>query len=466
MKSFLIWGFGKTGKAILEFIINQQKYTSIYIADKKKIELPTDIIQNIHYVTEQEAQSLINEEKITHFLLSPGLKINSIYHNHPKHLSEIDLFSSIISDKNFDSTFAITGSLGKTTITCFIHQALSLLNKKKKYFLGGNIGNPLININNELLDSTGYVIELSNGQLRFAKKNPWKLAIITNLYPNHLDMHPNFKDYIQSKINIYRYNNSNITVIISYQAYQYLKKEYLLLPKNPIIMGENVIDLNISCTYIENNNIIFWNKETKKKIILLESFKLPSITYIENWFFILTTLYIDNQLIFESNIKEIIKNFIPVEHRLEHVGNYANRIWYNDSKSTVMEATIQATKELKNLFQNKNIAVIIGGLSKGVNRENLFQELLTYTKKVFLYGKSSDSQSDLITLKNIYQNHYSLPITIYENLTDVLMKAIDQTTTDDIILFSPGGASFDFYSNFEHRGIEFKKLVKMFTAYQ
>ena len=199
--------------------------------------------------------------------------------------------------------------------------------------------------------------------------------------------------------------------------------------------------------FINNNNVVLEHHD--QQTIIFDQFdQLPDITFAQNWLIIVATLYL--QKISLSNLITLTKTLKPEPHRVEFVRNFNGVSIYNDSKSTVWQATKQAVER----FNHKRIALFLGGISKGTDRTPLIQHLANKPVTVFAFGKEAEQLALLCEQFNIV--HFKSA-----TLQDALQQYIQHQAKFDILLFSPAGASFDLFKNFEDRGDQFKILINL-----
>lgn len=203
--------------------------------------------------------------------------------------------------------------------------------------------------------------------------------------------------------------------------------------------------MNYPLFFIHNNQLqLHENNETK---IIFDNFdQLPDITFAQNWLVIVAALYLQN--IDLQNFLTFTQTLKPEEHRCEFVKNLNNVAVYNDSKSTVW----QATKHAVDKFHGKKIALFLGGISKGTDRTPLLQHLKNKNVTVFAFGKEAELLTKLCQQFNV--THHSA-----STLQEALQQYLNLQNNFEILLFSPAGASFDLFKNFEDRGTQFKKLI-------
>ena len=438
-KKIGIWGFGIVGQSVLKYI--QQFTSQIQIMDRK-----ADPNMQIIPETPQNIIQFLQHNDI--IIPSPGIILHDYQNYAHKFVQELDIFAQ----EFHGTTIAITGTVGKTTITSLIAQATP------DAIAAGNIGYAMLNILNLQPQSKKVILELSSYQLQFAKYFAPDLAIWTNFYPNHLDHHLNEQEYFDAKCNILRHQTKNQIALLPTDLIEKIKKSIqpqaqIYLFDHSAILDSNQksshLKMNYPVFFIHNNQLLL--KENNQTKLILDNFdQIPDITFTHNWLIIVAALYLQN--IDLQHFATFTQTLKPEPYRCEFIKNLNGVAVYNDSKSTVW----QATKHAVDKFSGKKIALFLGGISKGTDRTPLLEHLQSKPVTVFAFGKESELLAKLCQQFNIA--HQSAP-----TLQEALQQYTSQQTNFEILLFSPAGASFDLFKNFEDRGEQFKKMIHNIT---
>jgi len=466
--SLIIVGFGITGKSFFKYF--KEKSIIADIIDLKDLSesdlnyLKDNNAQYFKYSCKEDLlQYLIKYDFIA---LSPGVYIKDIleddfYKIEHKLISELDIFLG----EYFGKKIFITGSIGKTSTTQIINHILNYVNYKID--LGGNIGIAVLDILQNLKsDKIGSknryaLLELSSFQLEFTKSCKNDIAIITNIYNNHLDRHKSFNNYKNIKLKIVK-DNIGIS-IVPIDIFDDINS---LALTNVIFFSGKKIDIekisNVYTIYYYDEGFIFRYKHgILIKLLDVDDFSIiNNVSFVNNWLIIIALLeYLNIDLKILLDIYSIdISN-----HRLKLIYSYKNILFYDDSKSTVVESTIAAVDYLvKKYKKDSNIILLLGGTSKGVSRDIIFKKLKDYSKNLLKIISFGDESS---MLKNFAEKE-GFNIYSYNNLDDALLKSIDLALKCDKlsqILLSPSGASFDLFDSYKERGLYFQKLIKDFT---
>lgn len=341
----------------------------------------------------------------------------------------------------------VTGSDGKTTTTTLIYEIL----KEEGYhtYVGGNIGTPLFTKIGEMVPDDIVVLELSSFQLMNMKISP-SISVITNITPNHLNIHSDMEEYVEAKKNIFKYQDENGLVILNYDneitreaAKEAPGKVVLFSSKNKIPDGYIVDDGKIKVC--ENG--------LRKHVFDTKNMKLRGVHNFEN---ACSAIIATKELVKPETVNKVLTEFNGVEHRLELVKETKSRVkWYNDSVSSSPTRTIAGL----NAFALKNIILIAGGYDKNLDYEVLAKPILDNCKALILLGQTSDKIEKAVK-DELKRSKKEFPIYRCESLKQTIITANDISKKGDVVLFSPASASFDMFKNFAERGDLFKAYVK------
>lgn len=327
----------------------------------------------------------------------------------------------------------ITGSDGKTTTTTLID--LVLRENGYRTHLGGNIGTPLFTKIADMKEEDIVILELSSFQLMDFEVSP-DISIITNISPNHLDKHKDYEEYIHAKYNIFNHNDGVLV----------LNKDNEITKKITSTREIRYFSSHTNTDYFSTigNSIYFKNNE----IFDTQKLHLRGKHNYENICACLTATY--DLIDIEKSLK-VIADFYGVEHRLEFVREINHVKWYNDSVSSSPTRTIAGLNSY-----TEPIVLIAGGYDKNLDYTPLADPILKKVSKLILFGVTKDK-----IYQAVLKNKTTEPIEIYlcNTLEEVISKAYEVASSNEIVLFSPASASFDMFKNFADRGYKFKDLV-------
>lgn len=338
----------------------------------------------------------------------------------------------------------VTGSDGKTTTTSLIDSIL----KKAGYrtFLGGNIGTPLFTKLSEILPEDIVVLELSSFQLMGMTISP-DIAVITNITPNHLNIHKDYEEYMEAKKNIFKYQNENGILILNYdnEITNSCKKE----ANGKVIYFSHKEKLD-NGFIVQGKVIKECEDKVRKHIFNGEEAILRGNHNLEN---MATAIAATKTLVPIDKAVEAIKEFKPVEHRIEFVREINQVKWYNDSASSSPTRTLSGL----NAF-DESIVLIAGGYDKNLDYEPLAKTIIEKVSVLLLIGQTAGKIFDSVKEELENQNK-KLDIYMCESLEQTINLAQKLAKPKEVVLFSPASASFDMFKDFADRGNQFKNLV-------
>ena len=446
-KKVAIIGLGVSNGPLIEYM--QEKQAIVTVFDKRNEEkIDSDILRKIEkYKIEKHfgENYLSNLKEFDIIFKSPSCRpdlpeIEAEVKRGARLTSEIELVLELAPCK----IIAVTGSDGKTTTTSLIYE---ILKSKYKCYLGGNIGNPLFTQIKSMRPEDIVVLELSSFQLMTMKKSP-NVAVITNVTPNHLDIHKSYEEYINAKANIFKNQKENDKLILNYD--NDITRNFAKTAKSKITFFSSKEKLDNGVIF--DNGIVKISEDgLRRHILKLKDTKLRGIHNAEN---ICAAIAATNELVDIETQTKAILGFEGVKHRLEFVRQINGNKWYNDSIASSPTRTIAGL----NSFE-EDIVLIAGGYDKHLDYEPIAEPILKKVKTLILIGQTSTKIFNAVKQKEEEQN---VKIDIYKanTLEDAVQKAKEYAKPNQVILFSPASASFDMFKNFEERGNKFKELVK------
>ena len=337
------------------------------------------------------------------------------------------------------TTIAVTGSDGKTTTTTLISEMLKAAGKT--VWLGGNIGTPLLPKLDEMGADDFAVVELSSFQLMDMQHSS-HIAVVTNLAPNHLDVHKDMEEYVEAKKNIF--------------AFQGEKDKLILNLDNGItstFLG-NGITRWFSRVGKTDNGICLdgeWIVRDGEKVLNVNDIVIPGVHNIENY---MAAILAVEGLVDDDTIRDVARTFGGVEHRIELVRIKDGVKYYNDSIASSPSRTIAGLKSF-----SEKVCLIAGGYDKHIPYDVLGPYICKHTKRVYLNGATGPQIRAAV--EGCVDYIPGSPALIdCADFTDAVRKAATDAAAGDIVLMSPASAAFDQFKNFMVRGNYFKTLVK------
>ena len=341
----------------------------------------------------------------------------------------------------------ITGSDGKTTTTTLTAKILE--DGGYNVYLGGNIGIPLFTKLKEIKPEDIIVLELSSFQLMDMEVSP-DISAITNITPNHLNVHKDYQEYIDAKKNIYKHQKS--TGILVLNADNELTNSCQNDANGDVILFSSKQRLDYG--YIVEDGIIKeCNDGIRRHLISQDEIKLKGIHNLQN---ICTALALTKDLVSTEKALNTIKEFSGVKHRLELVRVFNGVEWYNDSASTSPTRGISALNSF-----NKEIVLIAGGADKNLDYTPLGIKIVEKVKSLILIGQTASKIYEAVKIEEEKQNK-KVDIHMCETFKQSLELAKRIAKPGQIVLFSPASTSFDMFKDMYDRGDKFRKEVNDF----
>ncbi len=347
--------------------------------------------------------------------------------------SEMEVFFEVCPCQ----VIAVTGSDGKTTTTTLISEMLKA--EGKKVWLGGNIGTPLLPLTPQMQETDYAVVELSSFQLMDMKRSP-QVAVVTNLAPNHLDVHKDMEEYVEAKKNIFRFQSAEGRLVLN--------------ADNAITDG--FTGNGFTCKFSrkkpadgvweENGVIVRSGEEVLKSSDIL----LPGTHNIENY---MAAILAVEGIVPDDTIRKVATTFGGVEHRIELVRIKDGVRYYNDSIASSPSRTIAGLRS----FPEK-VILIAGGYDKHIPYDVLGPEICAHVKKLFLGGATGKLIREAVEQSAEYAAG-APEIVDCGDFDSAVMAAVHAAKEGDVVLMSPASAAFDQFKNFMVRGEHFKKMI-------
>ena len=356
--------------------------------------------------------------------------------------SEMEVFFDLCPCK----IIAVTGSDGKTTTTTLISEIL----KAKGYtvHLGGNIGRPLLPDIESISPDDIAVVELSSFQLISMRKSP-DIAVVTNLAPNHLDIHKDMQEYIDSKKNIVLHQNAFGKAVLNLD--NDISSSFSDIVRGGLFFFSRRQKVGNGAYMAEDGSIIMNEYGNETKIMNASDIKIPGLHNIENYLAAISAVW---GLADAQTIKQVAQTFGGVEHRAELVRELDGVRYYNDAIGTSPTRTV---KGMLSLFEQK-IILIAGGYDKHIPYDDMGKVVPSTVKTLILFGATADKIEAATKAAPDYSENDPVIIRV-SNMEEAVAAARENAVPGDIVAMSPASASFDMYKNFAEKGLHFKKIV-------
>lgn len=354
--------------------------------------------------------------------------------------SEIEMLMKLCPGK----VIGVTGSDGKTTTTTLIYEIL----KANGYncYLGGNIGTPLFTKLNEMTPDDIIVLELSSFQLMGMEISP-SISVITNISPNHLNVHSSYEEYIDAKKNIFKYQDKGGIVVLNYDN---------AITKSAAKEANGKVVFFSSKTKLEDGIILDGDiiKECKDKLRRhILSTNTVALRGTHNYENICAAIAATSSLVEVEDAVKAVQEFKGVQHRLEFIREIDGVKWYNDSIGTSPTRTIAGLHSF-----DERIVLIAGGYDKHLDYTPIAKPILEKVDSLILIGDTAPKIFDAVKNEAEKQGK-DIKIYMCDEFKNTVLVAKKVAKPGQIVLFSPASASFDLFKNFEERGNKFKELV-------
>lgn len=441
-KKILILGFGKEGRSTYNFLRKIFPDKILAVADKFSEHLGLEEDKKVEIFSGENYLNVCGDYDVV--IKSPGISLN--HNNYPfdksKVTSQTDIFLKLFSQQ----TIGITGTKGKSTTTSLIYHTLKIADNN--VVLVGNIGIPPFDMIDKINDKTRIVFEMSSHQLEYVSVSP-AISILLNIFEEHLDHYASYRDYQIAKFNIARFQKEGDSFIYNMDndLVSGLVKEFDL--------KGNIYGFSAYCkpqqgTYINDSVIMFVTKDEEIPVFsILEPIALKGLHNIKNMMAavnVFKMLGISNDIIRKS-----FCSFKGLPHRLEYVGEYNGVKYFNDSISTIPQATIAALKALNNVQ-----TLILGGFDRGIDYSVLTDFLLNNAPATLIFM----GEAGIKIQKGLKDAGFTGSEMIFaDNMEEVVEISKAKTPKGSICLLSPAAASYDRFKNFEERGELFKFYV-------
>ena len=348
------------------------------------------------------------------------------------------------------SVIGITGSAGKTTTTLLVGKMAEDAYGREHTWVGGNIGNPLIAVVDQIKDEDIAVIELSSFQLELMTSVP-EIACVLNVTPNHLDRHGTMNEYTRAKARILTSQSSSDIAILNRddEGSWNLRND---VQGRLLTFGLTRPAPGLAGTYLEGKMISYWDGSSSRGLVPVSSIHLRGEHNLLNAL-AACAIAVAADLPLESMINGV-EALSGVDHRLEYIRTWKGADWYNDSIATAPERSIAAI----NSFQEP-LVLLAGGRDKDLPWQDFARLVLKKVKQLILFGEAADLIKQALQ-DEIDKGIEEIPYQICANLKEAVLKAADIVEAGDVVLLSPGGTSFDEFVDFAERGERFRKWVQ------
>ena len=440
-KKIVVIGMGKTGLATVRFLGTQG--ARVIATDEKppeKWEVALKQITGENWLTTGDYNAGILDG-VTMVVPSPGVPpsneiLQAALRNKIPVISEVELAYHFLKVP----ILAVTGTNGKTTTTTLLGEILT--RAEKKVFVGGNIGNPLIEFagNNQEVDFV--VAEISSFQLQWIEKFRPFVAVLLNITCDHVNYHSSFAEYRRIKARVFENQTKSDYAILNAEDSEQKSMAASIRAQVAAFSSRNQLPTGI---FIKGGNIVFRNLAFGEEQYPLDMIKIPGLHNVENVMAaVMTARFCGCN---RESIIDTISQFSGLPHRIEFVGEKKSVRYYDDSKGTNVGSVIRALDTF-----SAPVILLLGGRDKDGDFQNLKPLLAAKAKQVILFGEARDRIGSLIGK--------SVPTGKEPTLQAAIESACKSAHAGDVVLLSPGCASFDEFNNYKERGDFFKNAVR------
>lgn len=438
-KRVAVLGVGISNKPLITMLLS---YGAIVTACDKREEISDEIMnlmaQGVRFNLGSKYLDNLDYDII---FKTPGIRIDTPQLAEAKRMgvmitSEMEVFFNVCPCK----IIGVTGSDGKTTTSTLIYKLLT--EQGYNCHLGGNIGTPLLPLIESIDKNDIAVVELSSFQLHTMRKSP-SVAVVTNMSPNHLDMHKSMEEYIDAKKHIFLHQGKTGRLII--YADNEITASFASEAKGSVIPFSRNPDATEG-VYLKDGKIYM----DGEFILDQKDILLPGIHNVENY---MAAIAACKDMVTPETIQKTARTFAGVEHRIEFVREVDGVKFYNDSIAS------SPTRARACLYSfDKKIILIAGGSDKHISFTNFGYDIKERVKRLYLVGATSQKIKEAVL--RACGGKKIMHIEIFQTLETAVKEAYMGAEAGDVVVLSPACASFDMFKNFEERGKRFKEIVR------
>jgi UDP-N-acetylmuramoylalanine--D-glutamate ligase len=444
-KRVLVVGLGKSGVASALFMKSHGAHVTVSdtkSGDELRNEIPVLLDHGITVETGGHGDRTFRGQDL--IVVSPGVPVDA-----PPLVQARSMGETVIGEIELASQFlpgpmvAITGSNGKTTTTTLTGEILTASGFPA--LVGGNIGTPAISLAERAKPGTVIVLEISSFQLETIQSFRPKVAVVLNVTPDHLDRHGTFERYAAAKTRIFENQHSEDCAVLNADDPTCAAMAKRLQSQVFWFSRQREIERG---AWVRDGNIVFRDASGQREILQVSEIPLKGAHNLENVLAAVCAAVLMDCT--PEKIREAVRDFKAVEHRLEFVASIEGVDYFNDSKATNVDATIKALESFP-----ANIHLILGGKDKGSDYTVLNALLRQRVKRVYTIGAAAAKIESQIKGADVVHA---------ETLENAIRNAKAAAQPGDVVLLAPACASFDQFKSYEHRGKTFKDIVRSLQA--
>ena len=444
-KKTLVLGAGKSGIAAAKFVA--ERGGTVALHDKMPVESWSDEAKslkdkfNVGLIDGNLPSWLLDQIDLV--IISPGVPTNTIPARYVDRkdgevIGEVELAYRFLKGR----IVGITGSNGKTTTTTLVGELLR--NSGIETQVGGNIGTPLLSLTESSTEKSWTVVELSSFQLETIKEFRANVAIATNVTPNHMDRYDFFSDYAAAKHRLFMNQTAEDVAILNADDEVTASWASGLKAHVSLFSVKKELDEGL---FLRGRDLVCRSNGKEKILTTRDEIFVRGLHNVENVLAAFAAGLACGAA--PDSMRETVRNFKGVEHRIEFVREIEGVLFYNDSKATSVDATLKALEALSE--EPGKTVLILGGRGKNAPYAPLVPLIEKIVRKLVLIGEDADNiESQLKTHAEIVRA---------DSMADAVQKSFESAEKGDSVLLAPACASFDMFKTFEHRGTVFKSEV-------
>ncbi|MDQ3652714.1 MAG: UDP-N-acetylmuramoyl-L-alanine--D-glutamate ligase [Acidobacteriota bacterium] len=445
-KKVLVIGAGRSGVAASRFLaargavvaLNDRQPLSEWSDEARALKA-----KGVGFISGDAPSWLLDQIEL--LVLSPGVPSQSIPARYAERagaevIGEVELAARFLRGR----VVAITGTNGKTTTTALTGALLREAGLAVQ--IGGNIGTPLVSLVDSSTDEGWTVAELSSYQLETIATFHPTVAAVLNLMPDHMDRYQSMTDYATAKHRIFRNQTPEDVAILN--ADDELVASWAEGLRAHVVLFSTARELEEGLFLRDGSELVSRVRGGAERVLLRrDEMKLLGMHNVQN---VLAALAVGLACgASPESMRETVRSFAPVEHRLERVAEVDGVTFYNDSKATNVDAAVKALGAFADI--KGRVVMILGGRGKNAPYEPLASLIQAYARSLILIGEDADRIDQELK--------FYAPVERASDMRDAVRRAHAAAKPGDIVLLAPACASFDMFDNFEHRGQAFKEAV-------
>ena len=445
-KNILVLGAGMSGINASKLLKQLNANVWLNDANPLKSDAKEELKKiGVEVIDAKQSPKILDDYNFDLIVKNPGIFYdNELIKEAIKRNIPITVEVEIASQVSEAPIVGVTGSNGKTTVSTMINDILNEERTTGHSYVAGNIGVPASTVTTKATKNDDIVLELSSFMLVGIKTLHPHIAVLNNVFSNHLDYHKTRENYVNAKMRITENQDENDYFVVNFDNEEWRELSKRSKAK---VVPFSYDAVSTDGAYVKDEQIFF-----KDEFVMnIDEIRVPGQQNVQNALAAIAVAKIMGQS--NSAIKKALSTFGGVRHRVQYVLTADGRKFYNDSKATDIEATQVALRSFKD-----NVVLIAGGLDRGYTFEKLEKDFADHVKAITLFGETKELLADTAKKAGVKN------IKIVNNMKEAVDEAWAMSEEGDIVLLSPANASWDQYDTFEQRGDEFIQLVEQKTG--